>query len=105
MSHSGFSHSNERPGSDHAARAADAGLVPPAPDGALPLLDLTAIQTLEDQLDNPLTARNFARDFTRLWEKRYQALAAAIGSQDAVAALEAILSLRTSSTMVGGVQL
>ena len=63
MSHSGFSHSNERPGSDHAARAADAGLVPPAPDGALPLLDLTAIQTLEDQLDNPLTARNFARDF------------------------------------------
>lgn len=105
MSIPGSSQSNEGPGSDHATPASDAALVPAATDGALPLLDLTAIQTLEDQLDNPLIARTFVRDFTRLWERRHAALAAAIGSYNTVAALEAVLSLKTSSTMVGGVRL
>src|SRR4029453_17894069 len=67
--------------------------------------DLAAFQLLEDQLDNPLIARSFARDFAKLWEKRYRTLSAAIEAEDIPAAVDAILSLKTSSTMVGGVRL
>lgn len=69
------------------------------------MLDLTAIQTLEDQLDNPLTARAFVLGFTQLWDKRFNAVATAVRNRDPIAALEAILSVRTSAVMVGGVQL
>lgn len=105
MTLSGSSNGKEGAGKRPAASHPGAALEPDAPDGAPPLLDLTAIQTLEDQLDNPLIARTFVRDFTKLWEKRYKALAGSIAGHDAVAALEAVLSLKTSSTMVGGVQL
>lgn len=105
MTHSGTSNGKEGSGDRPAASVPGAALVPDTPDGAPPLLDLTAIQLLEDQLDNPLIARTFVRDFTRLWEKRYRALAVSIAGHDAVAALEAVLSLKTSSTMVGGIQL
>lgn len=70
-----------------------------------PILDLAEFQVFEDQLDNPRTARSFASDFARLWRVRYQNLAAAVERRDAVAALDTILSLRTSSAMVGAVRL
>lgn len=70
-----------------------------------PILDLAEFQHLEDQVDNPLIARTFAGDFARLWRMRYEIIAGAVGRGDAPAALDAILSLRTSSTMVGGVRL
>ncbi len=105
MSLPGAELSSEFSDPDDSSPAAVAAPAPAAPDGAPPLLDLTAIQTLEDQLDNPLTARAFVLGFTQLWEKRFKALATAIASHDSVAALEAILSVRTSAAMVGGVQL
>ena len=40
-----------------------------------------------------------------MWRARYQTLASAVESGDLPAALDAILSLRTSSAMVGGVRL
>ncbi|WP_115787780.1 Hpt domain-containing protein [Arthrobacter silvisoli] len=70
-----------------------------------PLLDLAVFQLLEDQLDNPLIARSFASDFAKLWTLRYEVLARAVERGDAAGAMEAILSLKTSSTMVGGVRL
>ncbi|MGP0224880.1 Hpt domain-containing protein [Paenarthrobacter sp. NCHU4564] len=70
-----------------------------------PILDLAEFQLLEDQLDNPRIARDFARDFVRLWEARHQTLRTAVEHGDVPAALDAILSLRTSSAMVGGVRL
>ncbi|WP_234754150.1 Hpt domain-containing protein [Arthrobacter ramosus] len=70
-----------------------------------PILDLAEFQFLEDQLDNPLIARIFAGDFAKLWWTRYGILAGAVGRGDVPGALDAILSLRTSSTMVGGVRL
>lgn len=70
-----------------------------------PLLDLAVFQLLEDQLDNPLIARSFASDFAKLWTLRYEVLAGAVERGDTAGAMEAILSLKTSSTMVGGVRL
>jgi HPt (histidine-containing phosphotransfer) domain-containing protein len=106
------------PGSSEVNDSLDQGASPMTTDSAvlpvsrsfghvdeLPLLDLAAFQLLEDQLDNPLIARSFARDFTKLWEKRYRALATAIELEDVPAALDAVLSLKTSSTMVGGIRL
>ena len=77
----------------------------PAGGHKQPLLDLAAFQLLEDQLDNPLIARSFASDFAKLWTLRYEALAGAVERGDEAGALDAILSLKTSSTMVGGVRL
>jgi HPt (histidine-containing phosphotransfer) domain-containing protein len=77
----------------------------PAAGPTQPLLDLAVFQLLEDQLDNPLIARSFARDFAKLWSLRYEVLAGAVERGDYAGALEAILSLKTSSTMVGGVRL
>ena len=70
-----------------------------------PILDLAQFQLLEDQLDNPRIAREFARDFVKMWRARYQTLVSAVERGDLPAALDAILSLRTSSAMVGGVRL
>ncbi|MDQ0212635.1 Hpt domain-containing protein [Arthrobacter bambusae] len=70
-----------------------------------PILDLAEFQFLEDQLDSPLIARTFAGDFAKLWGMRYEGLAAAVERRDAAAALDAVLSLRTSSTMLGGLRL
>lgn len=77
----------------------------PAAGATQPLLDLAVYQLLEDQLDNPLIARSFASDFAKLWTLRYEVLAGAVERGDAAGAMEAILSLKTSSTMVGGVRL
>lgn len=93
------------PGSSDTGEDADDPDPPAAPPARHPILDLAEFQILEDQLDNPLIARTFAGDFAKLWVRRYEILAAAVGRGDAPAALDAILSLRTSSTMLGGVRL
>ncbi|MGW9412708.1 Hpt domain-containing protein [Arthrobacter cupressi] len=77
----------------------------PATGSGQPLLDLAVFQLLEDQLDNPLIARSFASDFAKLWTLRYEVLAGAVERGDIAGALEAILSLKTSSIMVGGMRL
>ncbi|WP_028265298.1 Hpt domain-containing protein [Arthrobacter sp. MA-N2] len=105
MFSSGSSEVNEDAGPDHTGSAS-------APDGLCaarlaeqPILDLAEFQLLEDQVDNPQIARSFAGDFAKLWGMRYEILAAAVGRGDVAGALDAILSLRTSSAMVGGVRL
>ena len=87
-----------------------AGLAPTAdrdtiPDTAPPLVDPTALQELGSQLDSPAVAKGFARDYTNMWDRRYKSLATSLGSGDEAAALDAVLSLKTSSAMVGGVRL
>ncbi len=83
----------------------DDSRVPTPAGSAQPILDLAVFQLLEDQLDNPLIARSFASDFAKLWTLRYEVLAGAVERGDAAGAMEAVLSLKTSSTMVGGVRL
>jgi HPt (histidine-containing phosphotransfer) domain-containing protein len=40
-----------------------------------------------------------------MWDQRYQSLASSLDSGNEAAALDAVLSLKTSSEMVGGVRL
>jgi hypothetical protein len=96
------------PGSTHVGAAlvvpTDApgsGSAPAAPT----LVDPAALQELGVQLDSPAVAKGFARDYARMWDRRYDSLASAIGRHDKAAALDAVLSLKTSSAMVGGVHL
>ncbi|UVJ39140.1 Hpt domain-containing protein [Arthrobacter sp. CJ23] len=105
MFNSGFSEVNEEAGPGHTGSADHSNGLPTAHLAKLPILDLAEFQLLEDQVDNPLIARTFAGDFAKLWGIRYEILAAAVERGDSAAALDAILSLRTSSTMVGGVRL
>jgi hypothetical protein len=69
------------------------------------LVDPAALQELGVQLDSPAVAKGFARDYARMWDRRYDSLASAIGRHDQAAAINAVLSLKTSSAMVGGVHL
>ncbi|SDP37488.1 hypothetical protein SAMN04487914_10998 [Arthrobacter sp. ok909] len=69
------------------------------------LVDPSALQELGSQLESPAVAKGFARDYARMWDQRYQCLAKSIDSGNESAALDAVLSLKTSSAMVGGVRL
>lgn len=75
------------------------------PDTTPPLVDASALHELGSELDNPAVARGFARDYAKMWDKRYQSLASSLASGDEAAAMDAVLSLKTSSAMVGGVRL
>ncbi len=77
---------------------------PAVPDVA-PLVDPAALQDLGAQLESPSVAKGFARDYARMWDQRYNCLASALDRRDEAGSLEAVLSLKTSSAMVGGVQL
>lgn len=86
------------------APAGGAGLAAPHSE-AVPLVDPTALQDLGEQLNNPAVAKGFARDYAQMWNQRYQALATALERRDQAASLDAVLSLKTSSSMVGGLSL
>lgn len=82
----------------------DAGILP-APEELLPLVDASILQDLEDELNGSELALRFARDYAAMWDTRYSRLAVAVQNQDRASALDAIISLRITSTMVGGVRL
>ena len=71
----------------------------------LPLLDLTVLQELEDELDSSAVARTFARDYTEIWGQRYGHLKTALAAEDVADALDAIISLKIASAMVGALRL
>lgn len=70
-----------------------------------PLVDPAALQDLGAQLENPAVAKGFARDYTRMWDQRYRSLASALERGDLAGSMDAVLSLKTSSAMVGGLRL
>ncbi|WP_252576173.1 Hpt domain-containing protein [Pseudarthrobacter cellobiosi] len=74
-------------------------------DELLPLVDGATLQELEEQLDGSELALRFARDYAAMWDQRCAKLAAAIQNQDPDAALDAVISLRITSAMVGGLRL
>lgn len=85
---------------------ADAGTgMPPDVEEVLPLVDSTVLEDLEEQLNGSALAVRFARDYAAMWDQRYARLAAAVENQDRASALDAIISLRITSAMVGGVRL
>ncbi|QDY90405.1 Hpt domain-containing protein [Arthrobacter sp. UKPF54-2] len=86
------------------APAGGAPLAAPG-SGAAPLVDPAALQDLGEQLNSAAVAKGFARDYAQMWDRRYEALATALDRRDQAAALDAALSLKTSSSMVGGLRL
>lgn len=88
-----------------AASLVPAGLGPEARGDALPLVDQAVLKELEEQLDGPAVAMRFARDYTDMWEQRFRRLASALARQDRAAAMDAVISLKISSAMVGGLRL
>lgn len=88
------------PGAVPAAGHAAAGHAATAP-----IVDPAALEELGSQLNSPAVAKGFARDYTYMWDQRYASIAASVDKGDHAAALDAVLSLKTSSAMVGGVRL
>lgn len=78
---------------------------PPDAGELLPLVDSGILQDLEEQLNGAELALRFASDYAAMWDQRYTRLAAAVENQDRDSALDAIISLRITSAMVGGLRL
>lgn len=74
-------------------------------DELLPLVDAAILEELEEQLDGSELAVRFARDYAAMWDQRCANLAAAVQNQNLGAALDAVISLRITSAMVGGLRL
>lgn len=68
-------------------------------------VDPSVLQNLAEQLRSREVAARFALDYARLWARRQRSVEAALESQDRKAALDAVLSLKVSSAMVGAVRL
>lgn len=83
---------------------ADAGILQDL-DELLPLVDSGILEDLEEELNGSELAVRFARDYAAMWDQRYARLALAVENQDRASALDAIISLRITSAMVGGVRL
>jgi HPt (histidine-containing phosphotransfer) domain-containing protein len=75
------------------------------PEELLPLVDATILEDLEDEVNGSELVLRFARDYAAMWDKRYSRLALAVQNQDRASALDAIISLKITSTMVGGLRL
>jgi HPt (histidine-containing phosphotransfer) domain-containing protein len=81
------------------------GMDSPEAAGLLPLVDAAVLEELEDELAGSGLAQRFARDYAAMWDQRRSRLAAAVNSQDSDSALDAAISLKISSAMVGGLRL
>jgi HPt (histidine-containing phosphotransfer) domain-containing protein len=71
----------------------------------LPLIDAAVLEELEDELAGSGLAQRFVRDYAAMWDLRLARLGSAVDSQDEASALDAVISLKISSAMVGGVRL
>ncbi|MBM6622432.1 Hpt domain-containing protein [Micrococcaceae bacterium RIT802] len=70
-----------------------------------PLVDLAILHDLEQQLDGRSAVLDFVGDFASLWAARYTRVAEALRTGDDEAALDALLSLKASASMVGAIRL
>lgn len=105
MSSSGSSTGNG--GANGACLPASGAPVEGAPEGSagVPLLDLTVLHELEEELGGTGVAHGFVRDYVSIWDKRIGYLTRSIEDNDAELAMDAVLSLKNSAFMVGGSRL
>lgn len=68
-------------------------------------MDPAVLLELEDQLGRADLATNFAKDYAALWEQREYRLTASLADGDCDAALDAAISLKVTSTMIGALRL
>lgn len=85
-----------------ASAGADQASVPRNHGRKQAVIDPAVLDELAEQLQSPDIAHRFARDYAALWEQRQHRLTSAVEGQDRAAALEAVISLKTASAMVGG---
>ena len=71
----------------------------------MPLLDLSVLHRLEDELGDPGRARTCAHEYLNVGDKRIQYLMRSVEHNDPDAAMDAVLSMRNSSFMVGASRL
>lgn len=60
---------------------------------------------LQNGIQNPAVYRNFISQYVQMLPRRYQRLSAAMHAGDEHNAMDAVLSIRSSSTMIGAVWL
>ena len=93
----------------HAVGAVSSGAPPgatPALGGPeLPLLDAAVLHAMEEHLGRPDIAWTFANDYAGMWVERQRCLVDSVEREDRMAALDAVISLKVSSAMVGGLRL
>lgn len=77
----------------------------PDPHPDLPLLDSEVLKDMEEQLGGPEIPGAFARDYASLWDQRQGNLVAAMDREDRHGALDAVISVKVSSAMVGGAKI
>ncbi|SEP85690.1 hypothetical protein [Arthrobacter sp. OV608] len=75
------------------------------PGTALPILDGGILDELEDELADYALMCRFAADYAALWKHRLGRLAAGIENHDRNGALDAAISIKVSSAMIGGLSL
>lgn len=73
--------------------------------GTLPLLDPTALEALTEDLGVPGISVQFAHDYAAMWGQRQALLRESVEQEDLAGALDAVISLKVTSTMVGGSRL
>ncbi|WP_051442010.1 Hpt domain-containing protein [Arthrobacter sp. H14] len=64
-------------------------------------VDAAVLQAFENEIGDPVIAREFVRDFVGVWADRYEKLATAVARRDRAAALDAVLSIKITSLMLG----
>lgn len=74
----------------------------PRNGGRRQAVDPAVLAELAEELQSPDIAHRFARDYAALWDQRQRRLTSAVEGQDQAAALDAVISLKTASAMVGG---
>lgn len=70
-----------------------------------PLVDRQVLQELEECLEDSAAAQNFAKDFARAWESKFQRLVVSVDQGNQDGATEAVLSVKVTSIMVGAMRL
>lgn len=79
--------------------------LPPVGEEPMRWVEPDILAELEAELDGPELALGFARDYAALWDHRFSRLEAAVNAEDRPASLDAVISLRITSAMVGGIRL
>lgn len=82
------------------------GIPVPTFDGnEVPLVSHEVLDALEQELEDPEAYATYVRLNHGLWPARHQRLVEAIRAGDATGAMDAVLSLRSASQMIGAMQL
>ena len=71
----------------------------------MPLLDLTVLRQLEEELGDSGVARSFVTDYIGIWDKRLSYLERSVEGHDVEQAMDALISVKISALMVGASRL